>query len=84
MAKTVTLKTLTNNYTVGTPEGTLVFCAATPKYEVSDEIADHLAKQIDYRNDAMFIVEDAPVIPVVKKMVKKAVDTTQPDVSIKE
>lgn len=84
MAKTVTLKTLTNNYTVGTPEGTLVFCAATPKHEVSDEIADHLVKQIDYRNDAMFIVEDAPVIPVVKKMVKKAVDTTQPDVYIKE
>ena len=83
--KVATLKNIYNQYTIGTPEGTLRFCEATPKYEVSESIAEYLSQQIDYRNDPLFIITDAPVVPeqiveeseVPKKVIKKAVQTKE-------
>ena len=83
--KIATLKNINNQYTVGTPEGTLYFCEATPKYEVSESIAEYLGKQTDYRNDPLFIITEAPVTlsgvtedpETPKKVIKKAIQSKE-------
>ena len=85
MAKIATLNNKNNHYIIGTPEGQKNFCAETPEHEVSDEMGKHLSGIIDERNNPVFtlsdIVESVKTAEkpesVVKKVVKKAVDTTQ-------
>ena len=85
MSKIATIINKNNHYKIGTPEGQKYFCAETPEHEVSDEIGKYLTGIIDEKNNPVFTLSDVVESiktpekseSVVKKVVKKAVDTTQ-------